>query len=70
LARIHPPGPTSWAWQSTVADETSVIHGNTLSAEAAVLGTATLIGPDDAQKDYGAKCTEKLTLWNGKYPLE
>jgi len=60
----------SAAVQGTVAYETSVMHGNTLSAEVAALGTATLIGAEDARKDYGVKHTEKLTLWSGKYKLE
>jgi hypothetical protein len=56
--------------QGTVAYETSVMHGSALSAEAAVIANATIVGEGDAKKDYGAKHTEKFTLWNGKYILE
>lgn len=56
--------------QGTVAYETSVMRGNTLSAEVAVVGAATIIGKDDAKEGYGVSLPKKLTLWSGKYTSE
>lgn len=56
--------------QTTVAYETSVMHGSEFSGEVAAIVTASQLTEQLAKKDSGKEHTQKFILWDGKYILE